>query len=255
MMFFRKALPPGVDPQDIEEGRMPFLAHLDELRQRIIVAVIALGVGFIATFSFSERIITWLARPVEPVKLVFLEPTEPFWVNMKVALIAGAFLVLPVLLYQIWAFIAPGLLPHERKFALPFVVLSTVMFFIGASFALKVIIPFAVKFLVSYKTQNLVPTLSVNRYVDFVLKFTLAFGLVFELPLALTLGTRLGLVTPQFLSKNRKYAMLLCFVAAAILTPTPDAFNQLLMAGPLILLYEAGIVCSRVFGRRKTAAA
>jgi sec-independent protein translocase protein TatC len=129
------------------------------------------------------------------------------------------------------------------------------MFFVGASFALKVIIPFAVKFLVSYKTQNLVPTLSVNRYVDFVLKFTLAFGLVFELPLGLTLGTRLGLVTPQFLSKNRKYAILLCFVAAAILTPTPDAFNQLLMAGPLILLYEAGIVCSRVFGRRKTVAA
>jgi sec-independent protein translocase protein TatC len=254
-MFFRKALPPGVDPQDIEEGRMPFLAHLGELRQRIMVALIALGLGFIATFSFSERIITWLAQPVEPVKLVFLEPTEPFWVNMKVALIAGAFLVLPVLLYQIWAFIAPGLLPHERKFALPFVVLSTLMFFIGATFALKVIIPFAVKFLVSYKTQNLVPTLSVNRYVDFILKFTLAFGLVFELPLALTLGTRLGLVTPEFLAKNRKYAILLCFVAAAILTPTPDAFNQILMAGPLILLYEAGIVASRLFGRRRKARA
>jgi sec-independent protein translocase protein TatC len=175
---------------------------------------------------------------------------------MKVALIAGAFLVLPVLLFQVWGFIAPGLLPHERKFALPFVILSTLMFFVGASFALKVIVPFAVKFLVSYKTANLVPTLSVNRYVDFILKFTLAFGLVFELPLALTLGTRLGLVTPEFLSKNRKYAILLCFVAAAILTPTPDAFNQLLMAGPLILLYEAGIVASRLFGgRRKRAAA
>jgi sec-independent protein translocase protein TatC len=240
--------------EEQEEGKMSFLAHLGELRYRIVVSLCAIGIGFILTFTQSEHIITWLARPL-PVKLAFLEPTEPFWVNMKVALIAGAFLVLPVLLYQIWAFIAPGLLPHERKFALPFVVLSTVMFFVGASFALKVIIPFAVKFLVSYKTQNLVPTLSVNRYVDFVLKFTLAFGLVFELPLGLTLGTRLGLVTPQFLSKNRKYAILLCFVAAAILTPTPDAFNQLLMAGPLILLYEAGIVCSRVFGRRKTVAA
>jgi sec-independent protein translocase protein TatC len=254
-MFFRKALPPGVDPRDIEEGRMPFLAHLGELRQRIIVSVIAVGVAFVPPFIVSERIITWLALPIEPVKLVFLEPTEPFWVNFKVALITGAFLVLPVLLYQIWAFIAPGLLPHERKFALPFVILSTLMFFVGAAFALKVIIPFAVKFLVSYKTQNLVPTLSVNRYVDFVLKFTVAFGLVFELPLALTLGTRLGLVTPEFLAKNRKYAMLLCFVAAAILTPTPDAVNQLLMAGPLILLYEAGILAARLFGRRKPAAA
>src|SRR5262249_46357239 len=159
-MFFKKTLPPGVDPQDAAEGRMPFLAHLGELRQRILASVIALGLGFVATFSFSEQIINWLARPIYPVKLVFLQPTEPFGVNMKVRLLAGPFLVLPVLLYQIWAFIAPGLLPHERKFALPFVVLSTVLFFIGAAFALSVVIPFAVKFLVGYKTQNLTPTLS-----------------------------------------------------------------------------------------------
>jgi sec-independent protein translocase protein TatC len=253
-MFFRKGPPPGVDPQEYAEGRMPFLAHLGELRQRILVSLVAVGLGFAATFSFSDRIITWLARPL-PVKLAFLEPTEPFWVNMKVALIAGLFLVLPVVLYEVWAFVAPGLLPHERKFALPFVVLSTISFFLGATFALTVIVPFAVKFLVGYKTANLVPTISVNRYVDFVLKFTLAFGLVFELPLAITLGSRLGLVTPEFLARNRKYAILLCFVAAAILTPTPDAFNQLLMAGPLVLLYEAGILAARLFGRRKRAGA
>jgi sec-independent protein translocase protein TatC len=150
----------------------------------------------------------------------------------------------------VWAFIAPGLLPHERKFALPFVFLSTLFFAIGATFALTVIVPFAVRFLISYRTENLVATISVNRYVDFVLKFTIAFGLVFELPLAITLASRLGLVTPQFLAKNRKYAILLAFVAAAILTPTPDAFNQSLMAGPLILLYEVGIIAARVFGRR-----
>jgi sec-independent protein translocase protein TatC len=237
-----------------DEKRMPFLAHLGELRQRIIVSLVALGVGFAATFSFSERLITWIARPLAPTKLAFLEPTEPFWVNMKVALVAGFFLVLPVILYEIWAFIAPGLLPHERKFALPFVVLSTVCFALGATFALTVIVPFAVKFLVGYKTENLVPTISVNRYVDFVLKFTIAFGLVFELPLAITLGSRLGLVTPEFLARNRKYAILLNFLIAAILTPTPDAFNQLLMAGPLILLYEAGIVAARLFGHRRAPA-
>jgi sec-independent protein translocase protein TatC len=231
------------------DGRMPFLAHLGELRQRIIVSVIAIGLGFAVTFNFSERIIAWIARPL-PVKLAFLEPTEPFWVNMKVALFAGMFLVLPVILYEIWAFVSPGLLPRERKFALPFVILSTLFFGLGAAFALLVIVPFAVKFLISYKTENLVATISVNRYVDFVLKFTLAFGLVFELPLGITLASRLGLVTPQFLARNRKYAILLAFVAAAILTPTPDAFNQMLMAGPLILLYEVGIVAARVFGRR-----
>jgi sec-independent protein translocase protein TatC len=254
-MFFRKTAPPAGDPRDLEEGRMPFLAHLGELRQRIIVSLVALMIGFAATFTFSERIINYLAQPLAPVKLAFLEPTEPFWVNMKVALVTGAFLVLPVILSQVWGFIAPGLLPHERKFALPFVVLSTFFFFIGAAFAITVIVPKAILFLISFKTGNLVPTLSVNRYVDFVIKFTVAFGLVFELPLAITLGSRLGLVTPAFLAKNRKYAILLCFVAAAILTPTPDAFNQLLMAGPMIVLYEAGIVAARVFGRRKRAAA
>jgi sec-independent protein translocase protein TatC len=237
------------EEQEIQDGRMPFLAHLGELRKRIIVSVIAIGLGFAVTFNFSEQIITWIARPL-PVKLAFLEPTEPFWVNMKVAMFAGMFLVLPVILYEIWAFVSPGLLPRERKFALPFVVLSTLFFALGAAFALLVIVPFAVKFLVSYKTENLVATISVNRYVDFVLKFTLAFGLVFELPLGITLASRLGLVTPQFLARNRKYAILLAFVAAAILTPTPDAFNQILMAGPLILMYEAGIVAARVFGRR-----
>lgn len=239
---------------DADDAKMPFLAHLDELRKRIVVSLIVLAVGFAATFSFSERIIDWLARPM-PVKLAFLEPTEPFWVNMKVALVAGLFLVLPVILYEVWRFIAPGLLPHERKFALPFIILGTVCFALGAAFALLVIVPFAVTFLVSYKTANLVPTISVNRYVDFVIKFTLAFGLVFELPLAITLGSRMGLVTPEFLAKNRKYAILINFVIAAILTPTPDAFNQLLMAGPLILLYEAGILAARMFGRRRPAAA
>ena len=239
---------------DPDDARMPFLAHLDELRKRIVVSLIALAVGFAATFSFSERIIDWLARPL-PVKLAFLEPTEPFWVNMKVALVAGLFLVLPVILYEVWAFIAPGLLHDERKFALPFIVLGTICFALGAAFALLVIVPFAVKFLVSYKTANLVPTISVNRYVDFVIKFTLAFGVVFELPLAITLGSRMGLVTPEFLARNRKYAILINFIVAAILTPTPDAFNQILMAGPLCLLYEAGIIAARMFGRRRPAAA
>jgi sec-independent protein translocase protein TatC len=242
------------DPEDAEGARMPFLAHLGELRQRLMISLVAVGVGFAGTFYFSDRLIAWLARPLEPVKLAFLEPTEPFWVNMKVALVAGAFLVLPVILYQLWAFIAPGLLPHERRFALPFVVLSTVCFAIGATFALTVVVPFAVKFLVGYKTEHLVPQISVNRYVDFVLKFTIAFGLVFEMPLALTLASRLGLITPEFLARNRKYAILINFVIAAVLTPTPDAFNQVLMAGPLCLLYEAGIWAARLFGRPRSAA-
>jgi len=238
---------------DAPEGKMSFLDHLAELRHRIIWSVVAIGLGFLATFYFSDRIIAFLARPL-PVKLAFMAPTEAFWVNMKVAMIAGLFLALPVVLYQVWAFVSPGLLPHERRYALPFVIVGSLFFAIGATFALTVIVPFAIKFLLSYKTQDLIPVISIGSYVDFVLKFTLAFGLVFELPLAITLASRMGIVTPEFLAKHRKYAILINFVIAAILTPTPDVFNQSLMAGPLILLYEVGILSARFFGRRAKAA-
>ncbi len=232
------------------DARMSFFDHLTELRQRIIWSVVAIGAGFIATIYFSDRIIKFLARPLD-VKLAFLAPTEAFWVNMKVAMIAGLFLALPVVLYQVWAFVAPGLFPHERRYALPFVLVGTVFFALGVAFALWVVIPFAVTFLVGFgESRGLTPVISVGSYVDFVLKFSLAFGAVFELPLAITLASRLGLVTPQFLSKNRKYAILFNFIAAAILTPTPDVFNQVLMAGPLCLLYELGILSARIFGRR-----
>jgi sec-independent protein translocase protein TatC len=169
---------------------------------------------------------------------------------MKVAMIAGLFLALPVVLYQVWAFVSPGLYKDERRYALPFVIVGSILFAVGVTFALMVVIPFALKFLLTYKTEDLTPVLSINSFVDFVLKFALAFGLVFELPLAITLASRMGVVTPQFLAKNRKYAILINFVIAAILTPTPDIFNQSLMAGPLILLYELGIISARIFGKR-----
>jgi len=233
-----------------DAGKMSFFDHLTELRTRIVWSLIPAAVGLGIALYFTTNVMRFLSRHLKT-DLVFTTPTEAFWTYMKVAMIMGIFFAMPVILWNVWAFVAPGLLPHERKFALPFVVLSTVCFAIGAAFALTVIIPFAVKFMVGYKTGNLLVQWTLNRYVDFVLKFTIAFGLVFELPLALTLGSRLGLVTPEFLGRNRKYAILLAFVAAAILTPTPDAFNQLLMAGPLILLYEVGILAARVFGRKR----
>lgn len=233
-----------------DEKAMPFLGHLEELRKRIIWSLVAIGVGFILAFNFSEKIINFLAQPIAPIKLAFLTPTEAFWVNMKVGFFLGLGLAMPVVLYQIWAFISPGLLPHERKYALPFVLFSTLFFAIGVLFCHAVVLPFALKFLLTYKTENLQAVISLNSYMDFVLKFMLGFGLVFELPLVITLLAKLGIVTPQFLSKNRKYAVLINFVLAAVLTPTPDIFNQLLMALPLCLLYELGIISARIFGRR-----
>ena len=185
---------------------------------------------------------------------MFLALTEAFWVQMKVALIVGLFIAAPGILWQVWAFIAPGLHAHEKKYAAPFVIVGSLLFLVGGAFALKVVTPFAIQFLLSYERPGLQAMISIGSYVDFLLKFTLAFGLIFELPLAITLVARMGLVTAKQLAKNRKYAVLGSFIAAAVLTPTPDMFNQALMAGPLIILYEVGIVCARIFGKKPKAA-
>jgi sec-independent protein translocase protein TatC len=237
--------------------KMPFMEHLGELRVRIMRSLIALLVGLGLTLPFSQRIVDYLARPVQATghPLVFLALTEAFWVQMKVAVLVGLFLAAPAILWQVWAFVAPGLHSHEKKYAAPFVIIGSLLFVGGGVFSLKVVTPYAINFLLSYSRPGLQPMISIGSYIDFLLKFTLAFGLVFELPLAITLLSRMGVVTPAVLAKNRKYAILGAFVASAILTPTPDAFNQALMAGPLIILYEVGIVCARIFGRRPKAVA
>jgi sec-independent protein translocase protein TatC len=152
-------------------------------------------------------------------------------------------------LYQVWKFIEPGLLAKEKRFALPFVILSTISFFIGVTFCFAIVLPMAMQFLLTFDPAiQQMPRF--GEYVDFTLKFLLAFGVIFELPLGITIAARLGLVTPQFLSRNRKYAILINFVVAAILTPTPDVFNQALMALPMCVLYEVGILAARVVVRR-----
>jgi sec-independent protein translocase protein TatC len=252
------------------DKKMPFLAHLAELRQRLLWAFASIGVGFALTFSFSDRILAWLRRPLDTqvdirwrqfpffftvprdpkFELIQTAPAEAFWAHMKVAFFAGLLLSLPVVLYQVWAFIEPGLLPKEKRFALPFVVLSTISFGIGMAFCAYFVLPFALNFLLTFD-PNIRPMLSVGNFIDFNVKFLLAFGLVFELPLGIAIAARLGLVTPAFLARNRKYAILFAFIVAAILTPTPDIFNQTLMAGPIVLLYEVGILVARVVARRR----
>lgn len=261
-----------VEEEDSQE-RMPLTAHLEELRKRLLVSIIVVGAAFVLTFNQSQTILQWIQAPLNttydirrtppfiesvlretPIPLYFHTPTEPFWTHMKLAFFAALFLSVPVVLFEVWRFVAPGLLPGERRWALPFVALSTLFFALGLAFCYKVVLPFALNFLVSFD-ENLKPILTVGEYVDFCVKFLLAFGLIFELPLAITLLARMGLTTPAFLARNRKYAILLAFIIGAILTPTPDVFNQTLMAGPLILLYEIGIVSARLFGRKKPAEA
>ena len=246
----------GTPGADDDAGKMSFFDHLTELRTRIIWSLIPSAVGLAIAFYFTDRIMVFLQRPLAKLKSppIFLTPTEYFWTYMKVAMITGVFIAMPIILWNVWAFVAPGLHKHERRYAAPFVIVGSLLFIGGGAFALLLVIPFAVQFLLNFGMEKgAQPMISIAAYIDFITKFTLAFGVVFELPVVITLLSMLGLVTPQFLSKNRKYAVLINFIIAAVLTPTPDIVNQTLMAGPLCILYELGIISARIFGRKKPA--
>ena len=252
---------------------MSFLEHLGELRRKIVISLIATCVTFVISFNYSEQILKLLMFPLRynldfsvrkmyiyfvpqdklhNTKLVFLAPAEGFWINMKIALVAALILALPIIFQQLWSFISPGLHRKEKKYVGPFIFTATVLFLIGAAFCFFLVLPFAMGFLLTYKIGDfMMPMLSVGQYVDFCLKFILAFGIVFELPIFIVFATRIGLVTTKTLAKNRRYAILIAFIVAAILTPTPDAFNQTLMAVPMIALYEVGILVSRILIRPK----
>jgi len=252
---------------------MSFMEHLSELRKKVMVSLVAVCVTFVIAFNYSEQILRFLMFPLrynldfsvrkmyiyfiaqdklQNTKLVFLSPAEGFWMNMKIALVAGLVLALPVIFQQLWSFISPGLHGKEKKYVVPFVFIATALFLVGGAFCFFIVLPFAMSFLLTYKIGDfMMPMLSVGQYTDFCLKFILAFGAVFELPIFIVFATRIGLVTTKTLAKHRRYAILIAFIVAAILTPTPDAFNQTLMALPMIVLYEVGILVSRIIVRPK----
>jgi sec-independent protein translocase protein TatC len=253
-----------------EESKMSFWSHLDELRKRIVNAAIAIGIGFVVCFSYSEEILALLLLPMNatvrfalkfpfvtfiPNKVIqtlhFTALTEPFMSHLKIGFIAGIMLMIPVLLRQIWLFIAPGLLPRERAYAGQFVFFATIFFAVGVLFCFYILLPIAVPFLISYKAEHLTPIIKIGDYIDFTLKFMLATGAVFELPLIMILLGRMGIINVDSLTKFRKYAFLISFIIGGIVTPTPDAFNMTIMSIPIYLLYELGILGVRVLGRKK----
>jgi sec-independent protein translocase protein TatC len=233
---------------------MSFLDHLEELRWRILKAIIAVVVGAIACFAFSGYILDFLTLPVlriEPQpKLIFLSPTGMFFVRITLSLVCGFILALPVIVYQIYAFIVPGLYAHERKHVVPLIVLTFFCFLVGSAFAYFLIIPFGLKFLLGLATPDIEPTLDIGRYIGFVTRIMLAFGLVFELPVLSMFLTRIGLLTPRFLRRIRRYAVVVIAVVAALLTP-PDVFTQVMMILPLVILYEISIWISALIYRKK----
>ena len=238
-----------------EEEKIPFTAHLEELRTRLITCAMAIAVGFAVAYFFKEKIFQILTQPLMKImqtgdKLIFTGLPEAFFTYLKVALLTGIILAAPVLLYQFWLFIAPGLYKKERKLLIPIVFLSTIFFLGGAFFGYFIVFPFGFKFFLGFASDSIRPMPSMKEYLTFATKLLLAFGVVFELPIVITFMARLGIVSVDFLKKNRKYALLLFFVFSAILTP-PDVITQLMMAFPLMILYEISIIGAKIFGKKE----
>ncbi len=239
----------------MDEKKLPLTAHLQELRKRLILSFIAVGVGFVLCYAFAESIFNILASPLIKVmpaggSLIFTSVAEAFFTYMKVAFIAGLILTSPFILYQIWAFVAPGLYQKEKKYVVPFVLGGSLFFAMGVLFGYFIAIPIGFKFLLGYATDFIKPMPSMKEYLSFSIKFLLAFGLVFEFPVVLVLLARIGVIDAKMLARQRKYAILLIFIFAAAVTPSPDLISQILMALPLIGLYELSIVLSKLFGKK-----
>lgn len=236
------------------EDKLPFTEHLSELRKRLINCTIAVVIGFGISYYFSKDLFDIITLPLREVwqagdTLIYKTLPEPFFTYIKTALISGIGLAIPYIFYQLWMFVAPGLYDKERRLLFPIIFISTLLFISGVLFAYFVVFPFANKFFLGFRNEHLKPMLTMGDYLSYTSKLLLAFGLVFELPVILTFLSKLGLVTPGFLSKNRKYALILFFACAAILTP-PDVVTQIFMALPMILMYELGILGAKMFGRK-----
>ena len=249
--------PPKTEPADDDDGmlRMSFLEHLEELRARLIRTLIGILVAFVASLLFADQIWSAVQRPaiealaqsgIKDPKLVFTTPTEAFsilWV--KVPLLTALFLASPWILFQVWSFISPGLYKRERRWAAPFILCSAGLFVIGGSFAYYVAFPLGLAFLMGIgTTQNLQPMINITDYFDLFFNVSLGMGLVFELPVLIFFLSLLRIVTPSFLVRNSRYAILLIVVVAAIITPTPDVINLMLISVPMIVLYFSGVLAS-----------
>jgi sec-independent protein translocase protein TatC len=222
------------------EKEMSFLDHLEELRGRLIKCLISVVLFSVVAFFFSSKMIDFIAKPLPGV--YFMGPVEALSVRMKIAMIVGIIISSPVILYQLWQFVVPGLLEKEVKVVAPLVFFSTFSFALGASFAFFIVLPNMIKFLLSFGTDKLHPWIKIDDYLSFIGYTTLIFGVVFELPVISYFLGRIGIISSATLRKGRRYAVVAIMIVAAVVTPTPDAFNMMLLAVPLYVLYEISII-------------
>jgi sec-independent protein translocase protein TatC len=238
------------------DAKMPLTEHLEELRWRLIRSLLAVLVGAVLCYNAAEQLFELLVRPLsahqnEPVQLIGTGVAEAFFTKLKVSVIGGIFLASPVLFYQGWRFVAPGLYQHEKRYVVPFVVFATVFFILGAAFCYQTVFPVSYAFfLEQYKTIGIEPAIRISEYLTFSSRMLLAFGLTFELPVVTFFLARVGMVTHRTMIGYLRYAILAIFIVAAVLTPGPDIASQLLLAAPLLVLYVLSIGVAYVFARR-----
>ena len=253
----------------MDDRELPFTEHLEELRDRLVRCLVAVGVLMLATFVAKKPLFALLRAPMDQAfeiarlidpsfpeiasKMSYKDPLEPFFTQFKVAILAAVFLAIPFISYQLWKFVAPGLYKHERRATLPFIVIATGMFATGASFCYLAVLPYGYGYLLTYGGAEYEPAIMMQEYLKLTARLLIAFGLVFELPVFIVFLARIGVVTPEGLARFRKHAAILVFVIAAILTP-PDVITQVFLATPLVILYEVSIYGAKIFGKKRPEA-
>ncbi|MGA8437981.1 MAG: twin-arginine translocase subunit TatC [Candidatus Sulfotelmatobacter sp.] len=247
-MFESLTAAAGDDPKRDAMPTMGFLDHLEELRTRLVYSIAAIAVGFFACWGFRERIYGVMQRPIVGAlkahgmseKLVYLNPVEPFNLYLKIAALAGLFLTSPFVLYQVWMFISPGLYRNEKRYVMPFMASTIALFSAGGYFGYKFVYPRALDFLIGFGSQ-FQPMITIGEYTSLFLSIVLGMGLIFEMPILIFFLALMGIVSAGFMWKNFRYSILVIFIIAAIVTPTPDVLNMCIFAAPMVALYGVSI--------------
>lgn len=237
----------------MQDKELTIVEHINELRRRLIFILIAVAAASLGAYQFIDQILEFITMVGGIEDLVFINPTEAFFVIIKLCLLVGAVGAMPFILFQVWRYVGVALKKEERKYLIYFGPLSYILFLMGAAFAFRGVMPLGIKFLLSFARENISPMITLNAYVSFLTKMITAFGLMFELPLVILLLSKLGIVTPDMLKQGRKYAVVGIFLVAALLTP-PDVISQIMLAVPILLMYEISIwICISVTRKREEA--
>lgn len=231
---------------DVKE--MSLIEHLEELRKRLIIMIVAVAIGSTACYFYAAELVHFITEPAG--KLYYLNPAEAFFTYLKVSFFAGFLLALPIVLYEVWAFVVPALTIKERFATLILVPASVVLFFVGLAFSYFFVLPAGIKFFMGFATENLQPLFSLGQYLSFVISFLVPFGFIFEMPLFVLVFAKLGIISSGFLIAKRKVVLVLAFVVGAMISPTPDIFSQCMVAIPMIILYEISILIVKYILRK-----